>query len=71
MIGKLTKLRIIRYPSSDGTLQDFATGRAWAMQSSFRVDEAIASDDIVKLKPGTMIQRLLFWHITGAMVDTT
>ncbi len=35
------------------------------------VDEAIASGDIVKLKPSTMIQQLLFWHITGAIVDTT
>ena len=43
VIGKPTKLRIVRYPSSDGSLKACKIGRVWAMHPAYRVDDAIAS----------------------------
>jgi LysR family transcriptional regulator (chromosome initiation inhibitor) len=70
MIGKPTKLRIVRHPSSDGSLQACKMGRAWAMHPLYRIKDALASGELVELDPDVMIKRPLFWHVTGTMADT-
>lgn len=70
LIGKPTKLRIVRHPSSDGSLQACKMGNAWAMHPFYRIKDALASGELVELHPDVMITRPLFWHVTGTMADT-
>lgn len=70
VIGKPTRLRIIRYPSADGSLKACLEGSVCALHPDYRVQDALASGSLKELTPGTDIQRPLFWHVTGTMVDT-
>ena len=69
VFGKPTKLRIIRYPSSEGSLRACQNGRVWAMHPAFRVKAKIASGDLVELIEEITVKHRLFWHVTGSMTD--
>lgn len=70
MIGKPTKLRIVRYPSSDGSLKACKIGHVWAMHPYYRIKDALESGELVEFNPDVTIKRALFWHVTGSMADT-
>jgi len=69
LIGKPTKLRMMRYPSSDGCLKACKIGQAWAMHPYYRIKDDLASGELVELNAGVTVKRPLFWHVTGSMVD--
>ena len=70
VIGMPTKLPIIRYPSSEGSLRACLKGRVWAIHPDFCVKAELASGGLVELIDGKTVQRYLFWQVTDAMTDT-
>lgn len=62
--------RLVSRPSSVATLAACLQGHFWSVQLDITVREELDNGNLVELIPNTGLQRSLYWHVTGALVDT-
>ena len=70
VFGQSIDLPLSVHPSAQGTLQACLDGKIWTMQSDLEVRRHLASDELIELIPNKPLDRTLYWHVAGTMLDT-
>lgn len=69
VFGENIDLPLSLHPSAQGTLQACLDGNLWTMQSDLEVSQHLASGELIELIPNKPLDRTLYWHVAGMMLD--